>query len=358
MAYLGGYTKSTVAGPLPTTPGAYQTTGGGFLEDAFVAKINPVGAGSLDLIYSTFVGGTSNDFGLDLTIDDAGTVYLTGNAGPGYPTTPSAYQETNAGDFDAFMTRLNPAGGGAADLLYSTYFGGTSNDFAYAIAVGEDGVVNVAGSTFGTIPTTVGAFQTASGGSVDVFLARLATRPSTDLFLHGSGGMANPPTLFLDKTSPSASSAKYSDSATIGFGGGNPWAAVGTWSGDPAVTNGSLLFGNLSLWLGLKTSDDQGTSFDLRAEVLKNGVAIGSAELDCIQGVTRNASLAKAVLLPFPPTTSAAFDGTSDTISLRVSTRIGTDGAGHSCRGHTNALGLRVYYDAQSRASTLSSTEQ
>ena len=97
--------------------------------------------------------------------------------------------------------------------------------------------------------------------------------------------------------------------------------------------------------LGLRNSDDQGTNFDLRAEVLKNGnVIASSADLYCLRGVTRNPNNAKVTLLAFDrsPLSFTA----SDVVSVRVLTRIGTDGPGQSCGGHGSATGLRVYFDS------------
>jgi hypothetical protein len=366
-AYLAGYTTSAGAGAFPTTPGAYQTSIGGpfVLQDAFVAKISPRGGGNADLVYSTYIGGPFNDAGLNLALDDRGMVYLTGIAASEFPTTPDAYQQVSSGEFDAFLSKLNPAGGSAADLLYSTFFGGTDNDHAYAVAVdGEGQTIDVAGSSFGTIPTTAGAYQGASGGSLDVFLARFGTPPTPiDFFLHGSGSAANPralrrdpcrerpaQTCFLDGTPPSGSSATYSASSAVRFAGGNPWSVVGTWSASPESTNGTLVgFDDLHAWLGLTNSGDQDARFDLRAEVLKNGTLIASGEAHCIQGVKHNPGSAREIALPFAPMVATPFDGTTDVLSLRVMTRIGTDGVSSFCGGDSSAAGLRVYYDATNR---------
>src|SRR6185369_7794433 len=78
------------------------------------------------------------------------------------------------------------------------------------------------------------------------------------------------------------------------------------------------------LWIGLKSSDDQGTNFDLQVELLKNGDAVASGLKRCITGVTRNASLAKEAIVAFD-----AFDSepvaSGDVLALRISTRIGTN---------------------------------
>jgi predicted extracellular nuclease len=176
-------------------------------------------------------------------------------------------------------------------------------------------------------------------------------------YLHGTGPANNPPTLFLDNTTPTATTEKYKDSASVNFSGGNPWKDVGTWSATPALSPASLIsLSNFHAWLGLKNSDDQGTNFDLRIEVYKNGALVASGESYCITGVTRNAALAKEVTLSFGSFSSATFNGTTDVLSLKVRTRIGTNGAGSFCGGHSNAVGLRLYFDAVSRPSRFDAT--
>jgi hypothetical protein len=173
-----------------------------------------------------------------------------------------------------------------------------------------------------------------------------------DAFLHGIGPNANPPTLFLDDTAPTAGTAKYKDSAGVKFAGGNLWKEIGTWSAAPAFSNGTLTaLSDLHGWVGLKNSDDQGTRFDLRAEVYKDSALVASGETYCITGVTRNPNLAQEVLVPFDPFPPEAFNGTTEVLNLRILTRIGTDGAGAFCGGHSNAVGLRLYFDAATRPS-------
>mgnify|MGYP001583715223 CR=1 FL=1 len=94
---------------------------------------------------------------------------------------------------------------------------------------------------------------------------------SSDYFLHGTGPDNNPPTLPLNTTAPTAGTAKFRDSAAVNFGGGNLWKDIGTWPAASLLTTGTLTaLSDLHVWLGLKNSDDQGTQFDLQAEVFKN----------------------------------------------------------------------------------------
>ena len=117
------------------------------------------------------------------------------------------------------------------------------------------------------------------------------------------------------------------------------------------VPPSTLALGPATLWIGLKNSDDQGTQFDLRTEVYVGTTLVSAGETRCITNVTRNASLAKEVGVPFGPVGPSG----SGAVSLRVLTRIGTNPDGTKCSGpggsHNNAQGLRLYYDATSRPS-------
>jgi hypothetical protein len=85
------------------------------------------------LVYSTFLGGSGNDMGSGIAVDGAGSAYVTGRTGSAdFPTTLGAFDTTFNGDLDAFVTKLNPTGSG---LMYSTYFGGSSGDLGFEIAV-------------------------------------------------------------------------------------------------------------------------------------------------------------------------------------------------------------------------------
>ncbi len=111
------------------------------------------------LSYSTYLGGTGIDYGTDIAVDTAGNAYVTGfTTSTDFPTTADGYQTTYGGDYDAFVTKLNPTG---TALVYSTYLGGTGGDSGWGIAVDTAGNAYVTGYTSSTdFPTTAGAFQT------------------------------------------------------------------------------------------------------------------------------------------------------------------------------------------------------
>ena len=200
----------------------------------------------------------------------------------------------------------------------------------------------------------------ASGGDENFALARYLGGASRFFYLRGRGAIANPPTLTLDDTAPSDTTAKFKDSTSISYSGGNPWKEIGTWAAAPAGSAQTLSgVSGLLAFLGLKNSDDQGTQFDLRAEIFRNGILAGSSATLCITGVTRNPNSAKvvtAVLDPFAPVPVAV----GDVLSLKLSTRIGTNPDGSKCSrpggSHSSALGLRVYFDAVSRSARFKAT--
>lgn len=177
-----------------------------------------------------------------------------------------------------------------------------------------------------------------------------------DMFLHATGPNANPTNLFLDNAEPTATNAKYRDSASVNFMNGNPWKEVGTWPRSSPPLEGTLLeLGNLTAWIGLKNSDDIGTRFDLRAEIYRDNELVTSGFTHCITGVVRNPANAKEVAVSFNEFPPEEFDG-ADNLSVKIMTRIGTNPDNSFCGGHSNAVGLRVYFDSVTRPSMFNAT--
>lgn len=165
-AYVTGVTGSS---NFPTTPGAFQTLKAAG-EDAFVTELSTTGN---SLVYSTYLGGDANDVGFDIAVDASGSATLTGQtASTDFPTTADALQSAFAGgNGDAFITRLNATG---ADLVFSTYFGGTNSENGLSLWVDADGSIYFTGTTFsGDFPITPGAFQTTLRGPSDAYVAKI-----------------------------------------------------------------------------------------------------------------------------------------------------------------------------------------
>jgi len=139
---------------------------------------------------------------MDLALDTSGSVYITGYAGEGYPTTPGVVQPElsplNDGTVDAFVTKLNP---GLSQIVYSTFLGGGGHDFGIKIAVDSVGDAYVTGSATWGFPITPNAFQPAyggipgdiyAGGLSDAFLTKLNPTATTLLYSTYLGGTYGP----------------------------------------------------------------------------------------------------------------------------------------------------------------------
>jgi hypothetical protein len=147
------------------------------------------------LVYSTFLGGSTDDEGQDIALDTLGNAYVTGSTQQltfpsDFPTTVGAFDTTHNGSQDAFVTKLNPAG---SALVYSTFLGGSNDDGGRGIAVDSSGSAYVTGITGSpNFPTTVGAFDTTLNalGTFDAFVTKLNPSGSAlvySTFLGGTG---------------------------------------------------------------------------------------------------------------------------------------------------------------------------
>lgn len=161
-----------VSGPdLPATPGAIDPTFDNY-SDGFVLRLSSDGS---TLISSTYLGGSgSNDLAWALTLDAAGNSVVVGQTNsPDYPTTPNAFKPTYGGNLDAFVAVVNRE---ATQLLYSTFFGGSSGaDRGYAVAIDGNGAIHLGGDTNSQtdFPISAGAVQPFFKGQEDAFVAKL-----------------------------------------------------------------------------------------------------------------------------------------------------------------------------------------
>ncbi|MBF0338966.1 MAG: SBBP repeat-containing protein, partial [Nitrospirae bacterium] len=181
-AYITGETYSS---NFPTAS-ALQATYGGGTYDAFVTKFSPTGK---TLVYSAYLGGSSEDRGYGIAVDSVGNAYITGwTASSNFPTV-SVFQTTyGGGTYDAFVAKLSPTGNA---LVYSTYLGGSGDDLGNDIAVDSASNAYIAGLTNSSNFPTVSAFQTTyGGGTYDAFVAKLSPTGNAlvySTYLGGSG---------------------------------------------------------------------------------------------------------------------------------------------------------------------------
>lgn len=182
-AYVVG---STTSSNFPTA-NARQVAFSGGGTDAFLSKLNLAGSG---LVYSTYLGGSSADEALGVSVTQGTAVVVGDTSSLDFPIASAAQQVPGGKNHtDAFITRFDPSG---TALLYSTYWGGTGNDSALAVATDSSGDAYVAGQTDSSdLPLEqpiVG--QESYRGAVDAMIAAL--NPSGTRFVYASylGGSA------------------------------------------------------------------------------------------------------------------------------------------------------------------------
>lgn len=185
--YITGLTWSSWAGNPPGFPvqDPYQADNAG-VYNVFITKMSAAGT----LVYSTYLGGTDSDQGLSIAVDAGGNAYVTGSTFSTDFPTANPLQGSNNGNWDAFVTKLN-ANGNA--LIYSTYLGGTQDDFGYSIAVDPDGNAYVTGNTasFNAFPPgfpVKNPLQSDNNGDIDAFVTKISADGSSFIYSTYLGG--------------------------------------------------------------------------------------------------------------------------------------------------------------------------
>ena len=178
-------TGQTLSSDFPVTANSIPPAGAVTSGVVFVSILNTTSATPNQ--YSTFLGGTNGDIGLGIAADATGNAYVTGGTNSAnFPITQGALVVTikNANG-TGFVAKINPGGNGLADLLYSSYFGGSGNgtvpDAGNGIAVSAANNAYITGQTSSSdIPISSGAIQMSLGaaGATNAFVADLPLTPT------------------------------------------------------------------------------------------------------------------------------------------------------------------------------------
>lgn len=146
---------------LPNATNGYQ----GGTRDAFVAKINSTDGA---VVWTTYLGGSSDEYSRGIVIDSVGNLYVTGHTDS--VDLPSALNQYGGGTWDAFIAKLN----GAGAVQWTRYLGGSGSDSAANYgAVAIDGNDNLFVAGYTNSQDFAGAGNSYQGGTQDAFVARI-----------------------------------------------------------------------------------------------------------------------------------------------------------------------------------------
>lgn len=247
-AYISGRTTSQ---DFPIVS-AIQPSYGGGSSDAFVSKLGLVGD---TLVYSTYLGGSGAEDLMEksgISVDAAGNAYVTGDTQSANFPLKSAVQATKNGNTstsDGFVSVINPSG---SDFVYSTYLGGTNDDFGLAIATDQSHNAYVAGSTKSTSFPGSTSTRTSTTTS-DAFVAKLNPTGSAIsylTFIGGAGGNESANAIALDSDGNPAIAGSAEDGVpTLSavqsfFKGGSHDALIAKLAANGAVTFSTYLGGS------------------------------------------------------------------------------------------------------------------
>lgn len=189
----------------PTTPTGYDQTFNGGNSDIVISKLNPTGTA---LIGSTYMGTSGNDgrnsfttnygdsYRGEVICDAAGRIYVAScSDAPGFPVSGGAVQPNHAGAQDGVAFCLSPD---LSTLIFGTYFGTAQADMCFGIKLDSAGQPVICGGSSGTtLPTTAGAYQPASAGGREAYIAKLNDNATSVLACTYFGGTTDDVAFFL-----------------------------------------------------------------------------------------------------------------------------------------------------------------
>jgi hypothetical protein len=328
----------TMSSDFPTTPAAFDTTFNGPL-DAVMVRLNADGSG---LVYSTYLGGSDEDWICTIDINGSGEAYVGGyTSSSDFPTTPGTYDTTHNGLRDAFVAHMNTDG---SDLLYSTFLGSIGQEgWEYdtitfitremALALDVSGEVVVAGMTSSPLfPTTFGAYDTTFNGSYDIFVTHLDTAASDIIYSTFLGGILTDYPLTKDLV--------LSASGVVTIAGA-------TFSSDFPTTSGAY-------------DVDYNGSYDAFVAQLDSSLSnllystyLGASGIDGVMSMavdTQGKIIMVGVCEPGFPTTAGAYDTIHNGLQDVFISRMSLDGSGEDDLLYSTYLGCPGYDWATSMA--------
>lgn len=162
--------SSTRSSNFPTLNPFDNSLGG--KQDAVVFKLDP----SLsNLIYSSYLGGSGNDAGYSLIVNDSAQVYITGGTySTDFPTSTGCYNTTyNGGKADGYIAKINASGNA---ILKATYIETGLYDQSYFVANDKNNNIYVFGESEGNMPIIGPVYSNANSHQ---FISKLNSQLTT-----------------------------------------------------------------------------------------------------------------------------------------------------------------------------------
>jgi len=158
-AYITGETHAQISDDQLTL--GFQPKSGGGKGEAFLAKLKPDGS---YLDWLSYLGGSGRDSGFALAIDLKGDLYICGvTDSADFPVRNAFQAKMQGGPTDCFLSKVSADG---KTLIYSSYLGGSNEEWSYGVAVDDQGNAFVVGQTNSRNFPTVQPIQSAYAGTL------------------------------------------------------------------------------------------------------------------------------------------------------------------------------------------------
>lgn len=216
--------SSTRSADFPVLNAIDNTLGG--KQDAILFKFN---SSLSNLYFSTFIGGSQNEAGNSLVLDDTLNIYITGGTcSPDFVTTAGSYQTTySGGKADGFICKLKKNG---TSLMHSSFVGTSDYDQSYFVQLDSQQDVYLYGQSLGNMPVTAGVYSNGNSKQfIQKFNPQLSNLLAGTVFGNGSGNI---------NIAPSAFSVDCAGNIYISGWGGN--ILTGNATNGMAITGNAL----------------------------------------------------------------------------------------------------------------------
>jgi hypothetical protein len=142
---------------------------------------------TLTLTYSTYLGGSGDDFPWGVAVDVDGNAYVAGqtSSNTDFPIYNGFQWSFSGGGTDAFVAKLNADG---SALVYLTYLGGANADAATSVVADSSGNAYVTGYTASLAFPQASPYQACTLGGYDAFVTKLNDIGSSLIYSTCIGG--------------------------------------------------------------------------------------------------------------------------------------------------------------------------